>query len=296
MIAQLAPRDRRLRRLALTLAALCALSAPARAAPAALDTDADVAAFAERVRAYAGASLVRWTIVAPTRAEAQAKIDAIVGRLPPSDRSLAARLVPQEASDEHGARGYISPQIGATGLAGACSWQVWVSDPALPAASGQTAMVPLASHDRLPVSPKATFRVGHFGLVQSKLYAFDETQPGAIRDLSTAPAIDIPVPKSGPEDYIVLATARTAAPFLDGVKAALATSQGERRDLGPEYALRERLLGAARGIGANIEAVPSSMIARKPTKVAAFTAPAPAPAANDEALMETCLYALTPSP
>ncbi len=144
----------------------------------------------------------------------------------------------------------------------------------------------------MPVGPKATFRVGHFGLVQSKLYAFDETRPGAIRDLATSPDIDIPVPKSDAEDYIMLATARKSAPFLDGVKAALASSQGERRDLGPDYALRQRLLGSARGIGANIEAVPSSMIARKATtEVAARTT-----SDRDEALMETCLYALTPQP
>jgi hypothetical protein len=291
MIPKPALPDRGLRPLLLALAALCALSLPARAAPAPLDSDADLTAFAERVRAYADASLVRWTVVAPTRADAQAKIEAIVDRLPMLDRGLASRLIAEERPDAHGAVAFVSPQIGSTG-AGACSWQVWVSDPALPSSDGQAAMVPLASRDRLPVGPKATFRVGHFGLVQSKLYAFDETRPGAIRDLATAPDIDIPVPKSGPEDYIVLATARKAAPFLDGVKAALATSQGERRDLGPEYALRQRLLGAARGIGANIEAVPSSMIARKATTEVAVKPSV----GRDDALMETCLYALTPEP
>jgi hypothetical protein len=274
-------------KLALSLIALAALCAPARASPAALDSDADVAAFAQRVRAYAGASLVRWAIVAPTRAEAEAKIAAIVEKLPPVERDLlAARLVAQEQPGL-GARAYVSPQIGSTG-GGACSWQVWVSDPALPSANDQPAMAPLASRDSMPVGPKATFRVGHFGLVQSKLYAFDETRPGAIRDLATVPDIDIPVPRSGGEDYIVLATARNSAPFLDGVKAALAASQGERRDLGPDYALRQRLLGAARGIGANIEAVPSSMIARKTTTEVADKG------GRDDALMETCLYALTP--
>jgi len=290
MIPKPAP-NRRHRRLFLAIAALCALGAPARAAPAPLDSDAEIAAFAERVRAYAGASLVRWTVAAPTRAEAEAKVAEIVAKLSPIDRGLGVRLIAQANADAPGARGYVSPQIGSTGL-GACSWQVWVSDPQLPTSDEQTAMVPLASRDRLPVSPKATFRVGHFGLVQSKLYAFDETRPGDIRDLSTASDIDIPVPKNGPEDYIVLATARKSAPFLEGVKAALATSQGERRDLGPEYALRERLLGAARGIGANIEAVPSSMIAPKSTKVAE----AAEPARREDALMETCLYALTPTP
>ena len=45
--------------------------------------------------------------------------------------------------------------------------------------------------------------VGHFGLVQSKLYAFDETQPGAIRDLSTVQNADIPVPSESWPTYAV---------------------------------------------------------------------------------------------
>jgi hypothetical protein len=289
---KLALLDRRCRRLLFTVAALCALAAPARAAPAPLDTDGDVAAFATLVRAYANASLVRWTIVAPTRAAAQQKIDAILGKLPTTDRELASRLIPQ-GGETGGVRAYVTPQLGAAGAGGACSWQVWVTDPQLPASDSQAAMVPLASHDRLPVGPKATFRVGHFGLVQAKLYAFDETRPGAIRDLATVPEVDIPVPDKGPEDYVVLASARKSAPFLEGVKTALSASQGERRDLGADYALRERLLGAGRGIGANIEAVPSSMIARKSTTTVA-SADTPPPE-GDDALMETCLYRLTPS-
>jgi hypothetical protein len=286
-----APSDRRLSRLLIACAALLALAGPARASPASLDTDAEMNAFAERVRAYADASLVRWTVVAPTRAEAEARIAAIIARLPPLDRGLASRLIAQGDEQAHGARVYVTPQIGAT--PGACSWQVWVTDPDLPVAEGQTPVAPLASHDRMPVGPRATFRVGHFSLVQSKLYAFDETNPGAIRDLATVQNADIPVPRAGSEDYIMLATARKAAPFLEGVKTALAASQGERRELGAEYALRERLLGAGRGIGANIEAVPSSMIARKSTIVASARTPAPTEA--DDALMETCLYSLTPS-
>ena len=236
---------------------------------------------------------MRWTIVAPTRAEAESKVDAILEALPASERSLGSRLIAQAAADAHGASAYVSPQIGAAATAGSCSWQVWVTDPELPASDGQPAMVPLASHDRLPVSPRATFRVGHFGLVQAQLYAFDETQPGAIRDLATVAEVDIPVPQTGPDDYIMLAAARKPAPFLDGVKSALAASSGERRDLGPNYALRPRLLGASRGIGANIEAIPSSMIARKePTAVAVA---ARTPVELDDSFMETCLYALTPA-
>jgi hypothetical protein len=273
----------------LALLALLAASAPAGAAPAPLDSDADVAAFAERVRAYARASLVRWTIVAPTPAQAEARIADIFDKLPLAEKALAKRLIPQGSAEAHGVSAYVSPQIGATGGA-ACSWQVWVTDPALPAPDGQTAMAPLAARDHMPVGPRATFRVGHFGLVQSKLYAFDETRPGAIRDLATVSEIDIPVPADGAPDYVVLAAARKAAPVLENVKTALAGSQGERMELGTEFALRERLLGAGRGIGANIEVVPSSMIVRK-ADIAA-----PAKSDGDDALMETCLYTLTPAP
>ena len=278
--------------LAAALLALVALAGPARAAPASLDTDAEMAAFAKRVEAYSTASLVRWTVVAPTRAEAEARIAAIVSMLPPFDRGLAAKLVAQADPQAKGARAYISAQLGAVAPGGSCSWQVWVSDPDLPAQEGETAMLPLASKDRIPVGPNATFRVGHFGLVQSKLYAFDETHPGAIRDLATVPEVDIPVPRNAREDYVVLAAARKPAPFMERIKTALASTQGERRDLGQENALRERLLGAGRGIGANIEAVQSSMIVRKSTVVASADAKAPE---AEEPLMETCLYTLTPS-
>src|SRR5689334_11269123 len=126
MILKLAPSDRRRPRFVLALAALLALGAGARAAPASLDTEAEMTAFAERVRAYADASLVRWTIVAPTRAEAEARIAAIVAKLPPLDRGLASRLIAQGDGQAHGAHAYVTPQLGANGAGGACSWQVWV--------------------------------------------------------------------------------------------------------------------------------------------------------------------------
>ena len=280
-----------LRNRLLALAALFALTAPAGAAPAPLDSDADVIAFTERVRAYAHASLVRWTIVAPTRAQAEARVAAILDLLPPSEKALGKRLIAQGSGEAQGVFAYVSPQIGATG-GGACSWQVWVTDPSLPAPDGQTGMAPLAARDHMPVGPSATFRVGHFGLVQSKLYAFDETRPGAIRDLATVSQVDIPVPADGAADYVVLAAARKSAPVLESVKTALAGSGGERKELGSEFALRERLLGAGRGIGANIEVVPSSMIVRKADAIG----PAKTEANSDEeSVMETCLYTLTPA-
>ena len=85
--------------------------------------------------------------------------------------------------------------------------------------------VPLAPNDRLPVGADATFRVGYTGLLQSKLYAFDETQPGAIRDLASAPDVNIPVAASPGGETILLAMARQPAPFLEGIR----TRSGRQR-------------------------------------------------------------------
>jgi hypothetical protein len=296
-----APRRRRRRRaVAALLIALCvAASAPAaRAAPLALASDSDFAAFADHLRAFAGASRVRWVVAAKTRADAEAAVAALANRLAPIDRPLVSRIDARALAD-------VAPQLAdsASPLAWmtaagdvdaanrrACSWQVAVSDPAFPTVGDGPLAVPLAPNDRLPVGAAATFRVGHSGLLQSKLYAFDETKPGAIRDLATVPDADIPVAVDPAGDTIVLATARETAPFLERVKSALAASEGERRDLGKEFALRDKLIGQGRGIGANIQLIPPSMLsARKEAAATADAKPRPDP------LMETCLYALTPA-
>ena len=96
---------------------------------------------------------------------------------------------------------------------------------------------------------------------------------------------------TGPDDEtIVLATAREATPFLESLKTALADSQGRRLELGPRYALRGKIAGRFRGIGANIQAIPESMIAgaAKPGRVAARDEPAP------DKLIETCVYVMVP--
>jgi hypothetical protein len=184
---------RRVRSRAWAGAALAAviLFAPAlRAAPISLDSPDNVAAFVERLRAYSGASRVRWVIGARTSAEAEAKIAEIAARLPISDRYLAGRLIARGVNDSEtgpaSVEAWIQPQLESQNGAPACSWQVWVTDPALPSPKDEPIAVPLAPNDRFPVSRAATFRVGHTGLLQSKLYAFDETRPGAIRDLATA--------------------------------------------------------------------------------------------------------------
>jgi hypothetical protein len=175
----------------------------------------------------------------------------------------------------------------------ACSWQVWVSDPAFPSPGAAPLAVPLAPNDRLPVGAAATFRVGHSGLLQSRLYAFDETRPGAIRDLAAVAEVDIPVAAVPEGETIVLATARRSAPFLERLKSALAAADGERRDLGKDFALGDKLVGPGRGIGANILAILPDMVAPKRPAMANVGAK---PRPEDGALMETYLYALTPAP
>jgi hypothetical protein len=299
--AEAPQRHRRRRAIALVLAALCAaaaLAAPARAAPLTLANDSDFSTFADRLRAFADASRVRWVVAAKTRADAEAAVAALATRLAPLDRPLVSRIDARALAD-------VAPKLadsasplawmvaagdtqGARQLA--CSWQVAVSDPAFPSVGDGPLAVSLAPNDRLPVGAAATFRVGHSGLLQSKLYAFDETRPGAIRDLATVADADIPVPVDSAGDTIVLAMARQTAPFLERVKSALAASDGERRDLGMEYALRDKLLGQGRGIGANIQLIPPSMLSAK-KEVAATAEARPRP----DPLMETCLYALTPA-
>jgi hypothetical protein len=293
-------RHRRLRAIALffvAFGAVASLSAAARAAPLALAGDSDFAAFADRLRAFADASRVRWVVAAKTRADAESAVATLANRLAPLDRSLLGRIDARAFSD-------VAPKLadsvsplawmvasgdaqGAKPLA--CSWQVAVSDPAFPTVGEGPLAVSLAPNDRLPVGAAATFRVGHSGLLQSKLYAFDETRPGAIRDLATVADADIPVAVDPAGDTIILAMARQTAPFLERVKSALSASDGARRDLGKEFALRDKLLGQGRGIGANIQLIPPSMLSAK-KEVAATAEPKPRP----DSLMETCLYALTP--
>lgn len=289
---------------AAALAAASLAGGIACAAPATLANDADAAAFAERVKAYAGASRVRWVVAAPTRADAEATIATIALHLAPDDRALVTRVKAQSFADSPevapGASipiAWMAPQTGQAQAGPRCSWQVWVSDPSVPSLAAGGVSVPLAPNDRFPVGADATFRVGYTGLLQSKLYAFDETQPGAIRDLASAPDVNIPVAAGSGGETILLAMARQPAPFLEGIRSALAASAGQRRELGKQYALRDML--PTRGIGANIQLVtPNMVIARDETGMppkADAVARAGDPHASGE-LMETCLFSLTRSP
>ena len=211
-----------------------------------------------------------------------------------SGRALTAQGLSIPAAGGASAEAWIQPQIGWANGGPTCSWQVWVTDPGFPSPSAEPVAVPLAPNDRLPVSRAATFRVGHTGLLQSKLYAFDETRPGAIRDLATAEA-NVPVATEQSDETIVLAMARLTAPFLESLKTALADSNGQRRDLGAQFALRGKLLGAGRGIGGNIQLIPANMITTKAATTSASDDSGKGPE-DASALMETCTYSLVPAP
>ena len=259
---------------AFALAAASLASSMALAAPAVLANDADIAGFAMRLKNYATASRVHWVVAAATRADAEALIAKIAAHLPPDDRELTKRVKAEAFADDPDVApnasipvAWMTPLIGQSQAGQSCNWQVWVADPTFPSLADNVVNVPLAPNDRLPVSPNATFRVGYSGLLQSKLYAFGETRPGAIRDLASAPDVNIPVSTGAGGETIVLAMARQPAPFYEKIRTELASSAGQRRDLGGDYALRdkeyalnENRLGHSRGLGASIQTFDSSQV------------------------------------
>ena len=283
---------------------LAFIGQPANSAPVRLSSESDFAAFAARMKDYARASRVRWNISARSRGEADAIVARLALQFDPVDRFLLARASAYSFDEtpglEAGARDPVAtmaPLIGQAQTGQACSWQVWVTDPGFPSASDNPVSVPLAPFDKLPVSASATFRVGHSGLLQSHLYAFAETKPGAIRDLATVSNVNIPVAGGAENETILLASSRGPAPYFENVKKALGASAGERRELGKQLALRENLLGSGRGIGANIQPVGPNMVVAK-NDVAAKAQPAADPPAEGPvgALIETCQYTLIPNP
>jgi hypothetical protein len=280
---------------ALTLM-LAIQSSKASASPASLSRDLDVAAFAGLIKAYAGASRVDWVVAAPTLAQANSIIENIGLHLSSNDQYLLQRLRARSAADSPtvaeasaGPVGWIEPQSSRAAGGPNCSWQIWVADPATPSAGAAPANVPLAPNDRMPVGSAATFRIGYTGLIQSKIYAFGETEPGAIRDLAQAPDVNIPV-AAGENETIVLAMSRQPTPFLETIRAALATSGGRRLALGADHTLTDKLRGRGRGIGANIQLLGPNMVVTKSNKMVV---------ANNDARpvepTETCQFLLTPA-
>lgn len=281
-----------MRRAALSLltAALLSAAVPAVAAPLPLRDDAGVDRLANLVKAYGEASRAHWVIATPDAASRAVLLKKIADRVGPD---LAERVRAESGPADAAPAAWIEA---APAAAADCSWQVTLSDPALPSAGAATAALPLARGDRLPASAAATFEVGFTGPLQSTLYAFGETVPGAIRDLAAAPEIAIPV-DGGAAETLVLVRARRAVPWLDQIRANLAARPGERVALGQPAALAARFAGRSRGIGALIQLMdPTMVVAAADVKPAP---PAPKPTAPetpvaDGDLMETCLYTLTP--
>lgn len=303
--AFVSPSDRRRRApfvaCSVLLALLVGLAAGrAEATPARLASGADIAGFAALIKAYSGASRVGWAIAAPTRAEADAVIANIGLHLAPADQALLQRIKPQSAAEAgnvgeaaRGPVGWLEPQLTRPTDGPACSWQVWLADPAAPTPGQGPANIPLAPNDRAPASAAATFRIAYAGLLQSKIYAFGETRPGAIRDLAIAPDVNIPV-AAGETETILLAISRQPAPFLESIRAALASSGGQRVDLGKNHALSENLLGRGRGIGANIQLVaPNMVVAKEQSRKKMVVANADGRSGE---LTETCTFVITPAP
>jgi len=261
----------------------------AQAEPLSLATPQAVTDFAQELRAYAGATTVRWTLAASSEAAATALIGALGGRLGASGADLLDRIdveILPEAELPGGPAAWIAPDA-ALVAAPSCSWQVWVTDPAAPSEGADPVTLPLAPGDAVPVTEDATFRVGFTGLLQSTLYAFGETLPGQVRDLAAAPDLDIPVDAGNMTEILVLVRARAPVPFLDRLRAALTDAAGSRQAVDPELALRTNLLGSARGIGANIQLVSPDMVVG--THAGGTARPDPTN------LAETCVYSLVPA-
>lgn len=270
----------------------------AEAAPVRLATDGDISAFVDLIKAYSGASRVGWVIAAPTIAEANAAIADVGLHLGSADQALLQRIkteaasqAPNVAEAARGPVGWLEPEAARPSNSAACSWQIWVADPSLPAPGQGPTNIPLAPNDRLPVASAATFRIGFAGLLQSKIYAFGETRLGAIRDLASAPDVNIPV-AAGETETILLAISRQQVPFLEGIRTALASSNGQRVELGADHALRGNLLGKGRGIGANIQLVGPNMVVAQATTAERKVANADTRASD---LLETCTFTLTPA-
>jgi hypothetical protein len=265
------------------------------AAPLRLATDAEITDFAERIKAYAGVSRLRWVVAAPTLLQAANIVAAVKQHLAAPDRNLTAsvRIEALPPGPENAPVAWVEPRIGQDAEEATCSWQVWVSDPDLPSGSKSPAPLPLAPGDKVPVGPAATFRVGFTGLVQSQLYALGETRAGEIRDLAQVPDVNIPIsPREGTE-LLVLVRARHPVSFFESVRAALDKTGGIRRNLGQAFGLRATVLGPRRGIGANVQLVDPGMIVRG--MEGAEPGPARAVAPAQDAVAETCLFSLIPT-
>ena len=256
---------------AAALAAAGLASGAAFAAPAMLANDSDVAAFAARVKAYAGASRVRWIVAAPTQADAEALIANIGLHLRAEDRATAARASRRRASPtiptSRPDRAFRSPgwrRKPASAPAGpACSWQVWVSDPSFP--SPRAGRRQRAARAQRPFAGRPGRDVPRRLYRAAAIEALCLRRDAARRHPRSRHRADVNIPvAAGPgSETIVLAMARQPAPFLEGIRIG---AGGQRR---PATRSRQGICAArkslsrARGIGANIQLVTPNMVIAK---------------------------------
>jgi hypothetical protein len=297
--------------------ALGLAASPVAAEPIALGDESSIDRFAALVTAYRDTSRVRWVVEAVDPDVRERILDGVVARLDPVDRHLVDRLTTTGAVAA--TRSLASPGVGDAADAGTparawitiappperpCSWRVTVRDDRAPGSDPDGLAIPLERGDAIPTSESATIEVGFSGPLQSTLYAFAETAPGALRDLAAAPDIAIPV-EAGDEETLILVRARRPVPFLDGLRTTLEPHGGSRANLGRDAALGERLRNGGRGIGANIQLLDPGMVvaelepaARPAVEPTTPAAPAeePAVALSRNDLVETCLYTVTRLP
>lgn len=273
-------------------ALLLAAALPAAAAPLPLDGPDAADRLAAALTRYAGATNVGWVVAVADPAERAVLLKRLADRLEDVDPALIERVHAETAPPGTPTTAWI---VAAPPATPDCSWRVTLTDPAAPSPGPEPVTIPLARGDRVPATAAATFEVGFSGPLQSTLYAFGETAPGAVRDLAAAPEVAIPVEPASIET-LVLVRARKPLPYLDRVAGRLAPTPGLRTALGRDAALAPLFAGRSRGIGALIQLMDPKMVvaeagpAEKPEEPAE---PADAFAAAD--LVETCLYTLVPA-
>jgi hypothetical protein len=294
------------------LALLAGVAAPAGAEPIVIDDDSSLDRFAELVIAYRDTSRVRWVVETDDAGARTRVLDGLAERLGPVDGHLMDRITVGDTIASTRAVPTLDGTAGSDQVRAwidiapppqrACSWRVTVRDTGAPGADAEGVQIPLERGDEVPTTPGATLEVGFSGPLQSTLYAFAETTPGALRDLAAAPDIAIPVDASAAET-LILVRARRPVPYLDGLRTQLGPHAGARADLGRESALTERLKNGGRGIGANIQLLdPEMIVAQAETPAGTTPRSEPETVSNDlvafasNDLVETCLYTVTRLP
>ncbi|WP_237154508.1 hypothetical protein [Oryzibacter oryziterrae] len=290
----------------LLVAGLLIAASPAVADPLPLGDDAAIEKLSQLIVANAGVERLHW-VVAADDTKVQTRLlktlavklgvdhGDLIERVRGEGPAASTRAIGGTASGTTGGSPVAYVEV-APALRTTCSWNVAVSDPALPSPNAKPTPIPLQKGETMTVSQKASFEISTSGPLQSTLYAFGETGSGSIRDLAAVPEYAIPAADQG--ETLVLVRARKPIPYLDTIKNQLAANPGDRADLGADYALVSRFAGGTRGIGALIQLVdPNMVVAENTTPPPTRPKPEePAPDLTASAdLQETCLFTLKPA-